>query len=201
MNGASVSYKYAAFVSYSRSKGNVCGWVRNHFHPLLEKCLQDEIGTAHVYIDEQLEEQVGKQWPQQLATALGASCLLVPVLSGPYFESEWCMAEWETMAKREEVAQAQGLIYPVVYSDTTGEESMQYVNDRQLHTGLQKYALPTPKYVDSANYEFLFEGVRQVARNIVDRLDEVPAWSDAWPVLRPPARAPKRPGRPRFGAP
>ncbi|WP_181387109.1 TIR domain-containing protein [Streptomyces sp. Act143] len=199
MNGAAVEYEFDVFVSYSRSAGNVCEWVWNHFYPALKRCLEDEIGKAEIFIDRQLDEHIGKPWPDQLATSLGRSKLLVPVLSAPYFRSPWCRAEWATMEKREEQANNNGLIFPVVFAD--GTSFPDEVQRRQLHKQFKNYNVPYPKYVESEAYPHFHREVQSLAELIAVRLTEVPEWSPDWPALRPPLPdTPLRGRLPRFGA-
>jgi hypothetical protein len=196
VNGAAVDYEFDVFVSYSRSAGNVSDWVWNHFYPVLKRCLEDEIGKGEIFIDRQMD--VGIPWPDQLATSLRKSRLLVPVLSAPYFNSAWCTAEWGSMEEREAVSGTQGLIFPVVFAD--GVSFPQQVRNRQLHEEFKNYNVPYPKYQETESYQYFHQEVQNLARLIADRLSQVPAWRDDWPVLKPPALSPP-PGRlPRFGA-
>lgn len=199
VNGAAVDYEFDVFVSYSRSAGHVSAWVRNHFYPALKGCLEDETGKAEIFLDQQLDERFGVPWPDRLATSLGRSRLLVPVLSAPYFRSPWCTAEWATMEEREEQAQAEGLIFPVVFAD--GTSFPEPVRRRQLHQEFKNYNVPYPKYQESEAYPYFHQEVQRLAQLIATRLAEVPDWCADWPALRPPPAATPTPGRlPRFGA-
>src|SRR4051812_9238611 len=72
-------YEYEVFVSYRRN-GNVRDWVRNHLHPLLVRCLEDELpGRPRVFLD--VEQEIGGDWPSTLVTALSRSKLLLAVWS------------------------------------------------------------------------------------------------------------------------
>ncbi|MFJ3670109.1 TIR domain-containing protein [Streptomyces sp. NPDC090106] len=199
MNGAAVDYEFDVFVSYSRSAGNVCEWVWNHFYPALKRCLEDEIGKAEIFIDRQLEEHIGTPWPDQIASSLGRSKLLVPVLSAPYFQSPWCTAEWATMEEREQRVQGNTLILPVVFADGTSFPAE--VQRRQLHREFKDYNVPYPKYQESEAYPHFHKEVQRLSELIAGRLAEVPDWCADWPALRPPAAtAPVRGRLPRFGA-
>ncbi|MFF3457121.1 TIR domain-containing protein [Streptomyces sp. NPDC002730] len=186
------------FVSYSRSAGHVKEWVWNHFYPNLKKCLEDQLGDTRIFIDKQMNEKVGLPWPEMLADSLGKSRLLVPVLSPPYFQSEWCVAEWGTMEKREEQVGAPGLIYPVVFAD--GKRFPENVRNRQLYRRFKKYNNPYPSYKDTQSYDDFYREVGRLAQRISNRLNDVPPWCDDWPVLRPPAGKPRAAQMPRLGA-
>lgn len=198
MGGAAVDYEFDVFVSYSRSAQHVCAWVRNHFYPVLKGWLEEETGRAEVFIDEQLNEHIGVPWPDQLAKRLDRSRLLVPVLSAPYFRSEWCTAEWSTMEEREVRSGTQGLILPVVFAD--GTTFPEQVRNRQLHEQFKNYNVPEPRYRESEAYQYFHQEVQRLAQLIAVRLTEVPDWQDDWPPLRPPASSPLPGQLPRFGA-
>ncbi|NEA99194.1 toll/interleukin-1 receptor domain-containing protein [Streptomyces sp. SID13726] len=201
VNGAAVDYEFDVFVSYRRSAGNVGDWVHHHFYPVLKRCLEDEAGTGEIFVDRQMEGNIGDSWPDQLADSLGKSRLLVPVLSAPYFRSPWCIAEWATMAAREERerrGRSNALILPVVFAD--GVNFPEYVQERELHEGFKNYNVPYPEYRKSEAYPYFHREVQGFARQIAGRLTKVPDWREDWPALRPPADAPVPSPKPDLGA-
>jgi len=110
-------YTHDIFLSYSR-KPPTGEWVKNHFHAELKDCLLNELGVeVPIFID--FEQETGNHWPTRITQALHKSKLLVAVWSPPYFHSEWCMAEWETMRARERMTgyrcpeNPKGLVYAV----------------------------------------------------------------------------------------
>jgi len=75
-------------------------WVRNLFVPTLRDYLHDQLGKkADVFDDQRLRD--GPNFDEQLYDSLGASALLVPVLTAAYFESDWCRREFAVMRERE----------------------------------------------------------------------------------------------------
>lgn len=192
-----MDYNIDVFVSYSRRAGWVKQWVDNHFYPNLTKCLEDEIGSTSVFIDKQMKEKVGMPWPDLLAERLGKSRLMIPVLSPPYFESEWCVAEWHTMEKREEEEGTPGLIYPIVFSD--GKKFPESVKNRQLYKKFKKYNNPHICFRETEPYNHFYREVKRLARRVSKRLDSVPPWSEDWPVLKPEAKKPHIARIPRYG--
>src|SRR5262245_48735271 len=108
-------YRYDVFISYAR-RGNVPDWVQNHFKPMLERCLDDELGRAEVFLDATMES--GTRWLPELRDALLCSRVLVPVLSAQYFLSSWCIAELQSFLLRETGREVnQTLVMPVRFAD------------------------------------------------------------------------------------
>ncbi|MGK5531576.1 TIR domain-containing protein [Streptomyces sp. URMC 129] len=183
-----MGYQYDVFLSYRRSAGNVSEWLTNHFHQTLMDCLANEMPTPpQSFIDRQLEEEVGTHWPDRIAEGLRRSRLLVPILSAPYFSSYWCVAEWKTMALREEVLGISrtdpGLIYPIVYAD--GKHFPDEVRDRELCETFKEYAVPVPSFQLTPAFSDFYQEVARVARAIAARLEKTPPWDSDWPVVRP----------------
>ncbi|MDQ1050302.1 toll/interleukin-1 receptor domain-containing protein [Streptomyces sp. V4I2] len=193
-----MDYEFDVFISYRRSAGHVREWVWNHFFPILKGCLEDEIGKVEIFIDRHLNDKIGVPWPDELVGSLRRSRLLVPVLSAPYFHSEWCAAEWGTMEERERLTQRQGLIFPVVFAD--GENFPAEVHRRQLDNAFKNYSVPHLKYRDSESYADFHQEVQRLAGNIRQRLEQVPEWCDDWPTKMPPVAEARPAPLPRFGA-
>lgn len=123
--GVGSGYEFDVFLSYRRSgQGNAGAWVRHHFHPLLVGCLADELDhEPTVFID--VGAETGAYWPGLLERRLQRSRVVVAVLSPRYFESAWCLAEWQTARAREEALgmatalnPGTSVLYPVVFSDS-----------------------------------------------------------------------------------
>lgn len=115
-------YQYDVFIS-CRRPNPVGGWVKNHFHPLLVEWLSQAMPyEPEIFIDAEGIE-TSDDWPLKLRQALLGSRCLVTVWSADYFRSAWCMAEWKSMAKREDLLgyrtpeNPSGLVYPVVFFD------------------------------------------------------------------------------------
>ncbi len=120
-----MGYDFEIFVSYRRSlhDGGPSGerrWVHDVFVPELRQRLAAEYPNPRVCLDIDLE--TGTVWPEALKAKLKASKTLVPVWSASYFRSAWCMSEWLTMRRREEIlglasGAVRGLVFPVIYGD------------------------------------------------------------------------------------
>lgn len=184
--GAVTDYEFDVFLSYSR-KGGSPGWVHNHFLPKLRDCLTDEMGDVPtIFVDQHMD--TGTVWTSDIERALTRSKLLVSIYSPQYFRSEWCLAEWQSMAAREQLLGlasrelTQGLIYPVLYSDSANFPD--YGKDRMWH---DMKGLDSPDLVFQQTSDWLkfHNKMREIALNLAGLLDKVPQWRPDWPIVRP----------------
>jgi hypothetical protein len=193
-------YQYDLFLSYTR-KGNVPGWIENHFFPLLRDALTDRRPVApRIFLDTQ--QEIGVNWPNNLEFALRRSRYLVAVWSAPYFQSPWCMAEWTSMLERERLLgmggldNPRGLVYPVVFAD--GNSFPPRALEVQARIDLKRWANPFPHFRDAPAYLDFFHAMSDVADALAERLDSAPDWQSDWPVVRPPPPAPSNLPQPRM---
>jgi hypothetical protein len=182
-----MGYRYDLFISYSR-RGNVLGWVKNHLYPVLKSCLEDELPRRpEIFIDDRLE--VGGNWPNELANALLHSRMLLAVWSPPYFRSSWCLAEWQSMVKRQELLgmgtrqNPSGLVYPVVFSD--GEHFPNEARVIQGVTSFKEWQFPYPQFRETAAYLDFHAAVSATSSYLAGRINTVPDWCPDWPVETP----------------
>jgi hypothetical protein len=188
-------YEYDVFISYQRG-GTVPAWVRTHFYPRLSELLDDELThEVRVFFDENV--QPGGKWPQVLRTALQRTRILVAVCSPKYFQSEWCLAEWHSMARREEMVgtAARSLIYPVIYSDSRNFPT--YAHERRM-LNFRDYNLPAPQFQDSPGYLDFYREVRRMAEELGELVEKAPEWRADWPVDTPLPEPPPTSSLPRF---
>jgi hypothetical protein len=193
-------YEYDVFISYQRSSSTVPLWIKNHFYPRLSELLDDNTDfEVKIYYDDQLPG--GMVWPLKTRDALRRARILLPVCSPKYFLDEWCLAEWHSMAKREELVgmasqdTPQGLIYPVIFSDS--DNFPEYARSRRMRN-CRAWNQPYQQFQASLAYLDFHQAVEQIAEELAWILDQVPQWQPDWPVTMP---KPERPGRlrlPRF---
>ena len=194
-------YEYDIFISYSRY-GSVQKWILNHFHSKLMDCLADEMATKpRVYIDRTMERAV--HWPSSLQQALLHSKIMLQVLAPPYFQSDWCRAEWHSMRERQSmlgltsVDIPQGLIYPLLFgdSDTFPMEAREVA-----WVDFKEFANPDMAFQKTEKYGSFHWKVRDLARDLAQLLPQVPEWQPDWPLVEKPAPVLRPPTRiPRFG--
>lgn len=197
--GAVTDYEFDVFLSYSRI-GSSPGWVHNHFLPKMRDCLTDEIGyRPSVFVDQEME--IGTVWPDKLERALSRSKILVAIYSPQYFRSEWCLAEWHSMAEREQILGltsselTKGLIFPVLYSDS--HNFPEYGRARMWHD-LKGLDSPEPGFQQTADYLLFHKEMRTIAAGLEVLLRHAPPWEPGWPVRRPEVPIPPITSFPRF---
>ncbi|WP_216209210.1 TIR domain-containing protein [Amycolatopsis aidingensis] len=194
-------YEYDVFISYS-NVGSAPKWLVNNFFPKFQDCLADQIAPApRVFLDRTMHR--GVSWPEKLARVLLRSKILIPVLSPPYFESAWCMAEWDSMCERERVLGLagsdcpQGLIYPILYSDSNNFPEK---GTMRAWWDFKDVAMPEAVFQVSPGWSNFHEKVVRFAEDLSELLKQVPDWQPDWPVIRSPQPLlMPPPSIPRFG--
>jgi hypothetical protein len=189
-------YEYDVFISYHREGATVPAWVRTHFHPRLSALLDEQLDyPARIFFDGNV--RAGGKWPVELREALRRTRILVPVCSPKYFLNEWCLAEWHSMARREEAAGlgTQGLIYPVIFNDS--KNFPQYAHDRRMYS-LKEWNSPDPQFQDSLQYLDFHREVERIAEELADLVGQVPEWRPDWPLDMPEAGPPRTSHLPRL---
>lgn len=192
-------YRFDVFISYSRI-GSAPKWLMNHFYPKFQECLADQVApTPRVFVDKTMPR--GVEWPPELENALRHSKIMVPVLTPPYFQSRWCMAEWRSMVAREKMLglagqkHSQGLIYPILYSDS---QNFPEEGRRRSWWDFKALATPEPVFQESREWVQFHRRVTDLASDLVELLRQVPEWRPDWPsverpdpVLMPPPPIPR----------
>jgi hypothetical protein len=180
-------YKYDVFISYSR-RGTVQKWLLNHFYDKLRECLADQFAPPpRVYMDRSMPRAV--HWPSELQNALRHSKIMIQMLTPNYFESQWCTAERRSMEAREEMPGlagpdiSQGLIYPILYSDSNNfpDEARQ-----RSWVDFKEFANPDPVYQQTAGYVHFHRKVTELASDLVELIRQAPDWRPDWPVIEKP---------------
>jgi hypothetical protein len=193
-------YEYDVFISYQRDGNTVPAWVRTHFYPRLRDLLDDNVDyQVKIFLDEKIA--VGSKWPQESLNALQRARILVPVCSPKYFLDEWCLAEWHSMREREKLVDMasrenpQGLIYPVIFSDSLNFPG--YARERKMRS-FKNWNQPYPQYQTTVEYHDFHREVGQMAEELVEIIAGAPDWQPDWPVLTPLPDPPRHSKLPRF---
>jgi hypothetical protein len=193
-------YEYDVFISYRRDGGDVPAWVRTHFYPRLRALLDDNVDyEVRIFLDE--KTTVGEKWPQESLNALRRARILIPVCSPKYFSDEWCLAEWHSMAKREEIAgmvsqeNPHALIYPVIFSDSLNFPA--YAHERKMRS-FTNWNQPHVQYQNCLEYLDFHREMAKMAEELVGIIARAPDWRPDWPVLTPLPDPPPTSKLPRF---
>ncbi|MEU4251409.1 TIR domain-containing protein [Amycolatopsis sp. NPDC026612] len=191
-------YEYDVFISYQRSGRDISEWVKNHFHPRLAEVLDNNFyRDVRIFCDDQV--RTGASWAGEVRTALLRTRVLVPVCSPKYFRDEWCLAEWHSMAQREELATRQDrtrpLIYPVIFCDSQSFPG--WAVERRMRD-LRQWNHPFEHFQTAPAYLDFNQEIKGIAEELEELIDRAPDWRDDWPVSTPVPEPPKRARMPRF---
>lgn len=176
-------YLYDVFISYSRT-GDIKKFVTLHFYPKLCDWLREELGReVKVFIDE--EEIPGNEhWPEGIADRLLASKCLVPVLTGRYFFSEWCLSEWLNFVEREKLLglyeTRKSLIVPAIYHDGKmfREEANRYIHEK---FNFKECGSSSSKFEEHASYPEFERKIKGLAADVAEVVKRAPSFNSAWP--------------------
>ena len=193
-------YEYDVFISYQRTSPTVSLWIKNHFYPRLVELLDDNADfDVKIFYDDDVP--VGTHWPMELQRALRRTRILLPVCSPKYFRDEWCLAEWQSMADREVAVgmsseeRPEGLIYPVIFSDS---DNFPEFATRRLMCSFAELNQPYEQFQASLDYLAFHRAMNRVAVDLVRRIEQVPEWQAGWPVSMPQPGPPLRVRMPRL---
>jgi hypothetical protein len=110
-----MSYVYDVFFSYKRHPESD-DW-HEKVKDKLQFWLMQELKQKDVRIFfDRADIPTGARWPNRLTDALRSSKAMVCVWSPLYFLSKWCVSEWKTFAKREDIFRTD-LVVPASYYD------------------------------------------------------------------------------------
>ena len=193
-----MGYEFDIFVSYRRTD-TIGKWVKNHLVPKLQSRL-NEVSPDDIEIFCDFSMADGLNFPAELKRQIKASKLLLGIWSANYFRSEWCMAEWESFRERQKQLglftedHTQGLIYPIRYSDGDYFHSEAHITQCKKDFSQLNHA--EESFRDSTKYLEFDNLVKQVAEDLVARLNAVPAWQEDFPIAELPALEPATMRRP-----
>lgn len=185
-------YQYDVFLSYRR-KWPSLDWVQNHFYQRLEGLLGEALPTPPRIFMDTREIETGQAWPLVLQEALKGSRCIVAVWSAEYFRSPWCVAELNSMLKREHLLGYRAgshpdrrLVYPVLFSD--GNHLPDYTQGIQ-YRDLRKWAIPDPVFARSKKIIGFHEEMTKLAEELATLISQTPPWQDNWPIDIPAVSA------------
>ena len=187
----SEGYEYVLFISYSR-KGTCRTWVTQMLLNNLIASLEDQLPNPVTYfIDEEI--QPGAIWEERIRGKLMVSKVALCIWSPSYFQSDWCMAEWKSMERRQELLTNarpefadSPVLFPVIYSngdyfppDAQGTQySRMFIEDPELLNHVEAFK-------QSVKYAELASRTRKLAEQLAPRIAHAPPFQSGWPWVRP----------------
>jgi len=200
-----MDYSYDIFISYRRSR-NKSEWLMEHFLPLFQDYLNDEIidqcgrEARKIFLDQtevvaelrQFEEGIhgiepGLPWRTALSRAICESRCMVGLWSPDYFFSEWCQIEWKSFeARRQKTNRA--TIVPISIHDGKSfpaeAQSLQMIN-------LNDYLIVGEGFRKSEKYVDFQDKLKNLAKRVAGTVKQAPPF-EQWTVitLQPPPAPP-----------
>lgn len=188
-----MGYQYDIFISYKRSDFGK-EWLQGQFIPELSKRLESLHGPIRFFLDDNIQE--GAIPRPAVLQALQHAKILMPILSPPYFQSDWCSAEWKTFEAREDAA---GLIdgchslrVPIRWRDCEDYDTKMgdmapkpriFNEFRHVEAGWRK----TEKF---AQFEDEVDGLAELLARLLPKVHE---HNPDWPLMTPQNCAPLAP--------
>jgi|HubBroStandDraft_1064217.scaffolds.fasta_scaffold21175_2 hypothetical protein len=184
---AASDYAYDVFFSYRRHDLTL-DWTR-WVQARLKYWLTQELAVpeAQVFMDEGCIE-IGDRWPERLKDGIRLSRCMVAVWSPLYFQSSWCISEWESFRQRERQLnlQSHGLIAPMRFHD--GEHFPEEARNIQC-LDVERYTSTVPAFARSARAMELEDLLKPFAKQVARMIRRAPQFREEWPIAEVPAPA------------
>lgn len=176
-----MSYKYDIFVSYKRhNKTNA--WHLGLLE-ILEVWLSQELQRdARIFFDSE-DIKTGDRWKEKLAEALLHSRCLLCLWSPMYFQSKWCVVEWQAFLEREERCGG-GLIIPAnIHDGTHYPNAAKAIQSRDF----SRFASTSPRFWDShLALEFEQDHLKSFAEELRQAILASPEFCNSFPLPEAP---------------
>jgi hypothetical protein len=126
--------------------------------------------------------EIGDRWPDTLKEALRVSKCMVCVWSPPYFQSSWCVSEWQSFLARERRLnlQSHGLVAPLRFHD--GEHFPEEAQAVQW-TDVEPFAYTLPAFWESRRVVRLEARMKEFAKGVARMIRDAPQFEADWPVI------------------
>ena len=190
-------YQYDVFFSYSSDPLNAY-WIGKVVERL-KFWLTQELGAerpARIFFDRE-GIRVGDRWPDAIRDALKTSKCMVGVWSPSYFQSQWCVSEWQSFLARERLlasTQPCRLIAPIKFHD--GEHFPQEARDVQWEDFSNYTATESAFWATQPAVEF-GRVLQRFAASVASLVRNAPDFQPDWPAVEaqpvaPPTKALRR---------
>ncbi len=131
-----------------------------------------------MFVDEESVE-TGDHWPEKLQHALKSSRCMVCLWSPEYFQSSWCVSEWESFRERERRLKrdSHGLIAPMRFHD--GEYFPAEAREVQW-TDVAPYTSTVPAFWTSLRAIELEDVLKTFAARVARMIRDAPQFETDW---------------------
>jgi hypothetical protein len=173
-------YEYDVFFSYKRHRLTI-RWTRE-VQTRLQYFLSQEVGReTRLFVDEDCID-TGERWPEKLRESLRLSRCMICVWSPLYFQSDWCVSEWQSFRQRERQLNmgSHGLIAPVRFHD--GDDFPQEARDVQS-LDLRPFASTMAAFWASRRTVALEDRLKDLAVSVAKMVKCAPPFAPHWPVV------------------
>jgi hypothetical protein len=179
-------YQYEVFISYRRDPP-VASWVDRYFYPELCQWLPQYLPPEYpcrIFIDKCMS--TGTAWPQALKDSLLRSRCLLPVLSAPYFASDWCLSEFESMMKRwrkispRSTWNQPSVVYPVEFAG--GEYFPDQVKGLQIRK-MHEWAIDAESFRKTNGYVDFQREMKLICKELAGMIQDAPGFDPTWPTI------------------
>lgn len=186
-----MAYVYDAFFSYRRNVES------NFWHERLKDkikfWLDDALNKdAQIFFDTE-DIPLGALWREEIGSALLASKCLICVWSPKYFQSDWCVAEWQTFEERSKKYDKR-LVLGANFSD--GDHYPAEAKER-LYKDFRPWALTIPAFWDSEKaIDFEDQAIKPFVEKVAEAVNSAPDFCTDFPLIDTPGAdqiAKKRP--------
>lgn len=175
-----MGYEYDVFFSYKFDRRSLDWHKRVKDH--LDYWLTQELGGSRCRIFMDLDGlSTGDHWKSKLSHALKRSKCLVAVWSPAYFQSPYCLSEWQAFRRREALLgkESTALVAPIRFHD--GEHFPEEAREVQMadfreHTSLLEAFWETR---DARALEKLIQGF---SSDVAKLVKNAPAFDPTWPA-------------------
>jgi hypothetical protein len=182
MESHSCTYDYDLFISYKRSQIAI-KWIKL-FRKELKKWLEVEMGRKATVFWDKKSIQPGERWRDRILGSLIRSKCCIAVLSGPYFNSPWCTAEWDTFMQRASKV-GKDLIVPIQWHD--GNSYRKDARELQI-IDFRDFAITAPAFRESKLFIEFQKAIKRLAPRLVDLINNAADCRTDWPVVDPDDR-------------
>ncbi len=186
-----MTYEWDVFISYRRETA-VHAWTHRVFLPALREWLPHFGGApARVFVDQD-SVPAGTAWPAEIEAALLRSRCAVAILSPDYFHSAWCLAEFHTLLRRQQLTGMPAIV-PLRFSDgdhfDDEARALEWIDVEPFNWMRSRSRSGTRTFTQS---------VKGVCERVAQLVRDAPAWDPDWTVVRPTRPAASAFAKPEF---